>query len=255
MAVNPCPRLCIPRSLLLLISYFLATSTCLASASVASGTAWVGSRSFLERSRRTNMDWDAQNRIPPWMSNIQPGSTQGVLEKHIWVWVNTYRYHFYWDEHPFTSYFDVHQGYKVLTHCHMKACQGDFFICFSHIFFVHRPFGQFEVLQNRWEFQNISMIFPGISWKFLFFCSSFFETRRGCGAGPISETRWEATAGPFGSCAEGQGSAERRESLPNHRHGWRSRGRGADRSLWNAEGFGERRNTTSGLGKCKNMVP
>ena len=23
------------------------------------------------------------------------------------------------DEHPFTSYFDVHQGYKVLTHCHM----------------------------------------------------------------------------------------------------------------------------------------
>ena len=22
------------------------------------------------------------------------------------------------DEHPFTSYFDVHQGYKVLTHCH-----------------------------------------------------------------------------------------------------------------------------------------
>ena len=21
------------------------------------------------------------------------------------------------DEHPFTSYFDVHQGYKVLTHC------------------------------------------------------------------------------------------------------------------------------------------
>ena len=24
------------------------------------------------------------------------------------------------DEHPFTSYFDVHQGYKVLTHCHIK---------------------------------------------------------------------------------------------------------------------------------------
>ena len=36
-----------------------------------------------------------------------------------WVWVNTYRYHFEWDEHPFTSYFDVHQGYKVLTHCQM----------------------------------------------------------------------------------------------------------------------------------------
>jgi len=24
------------------------------------------------------------------------------------------------DEHPFTSYFDVHQGYKVLTHSHMR---------------------------------------------------------------------------------------------------------------------------------------
>jgi hypothetical protein len=23
------------------------------------------------------------------------------------------------DEHPFTSYFDVHQGYKVLTHPHI----------------------------------------------------------------------------------------------------------------------------------------
>ena len=27
---------------------------------------------------------------------------------HIWV-----------DEHPFTIYFDVHQGYRVLTHCHI----------------------------------------------------------------------------------------------------------------------------------------
>ena len=25
------------------------------------------------------------------------------------------------DEHPFTSYFDVHQGYKVLTHCHIES--------------------------------------------------------------------------------------------------------------------------------------
>ena len=24
------------------------------------------------------------------------------------------------NEHPFTSYFDVHQGYKVLTHCHVR---------------------------------------------------------------------------------------------------------------------------------------
>ena len=33
-----------------------------------------------------------------------------------WIPINTI---FRGDEHPFTSYFDVHQGYKVLTHCQM----------------------------------------------------------------------------------------------------------------------------------------
>ena len=28
------------------------------------------------------------------------------------------------NEHPFTSYFDVHQGYKVLTHPHIKIVLG-----------------------------------------------------------------------------------------------------------------------------------
>ena len=37
----------------------------------------------------------------------------------IWLWINTYTYHFYGDEHPFTSYFDVHQGDRVLTHPHL----------------------------------------------------------------------------------------------------------------------------------------
>ena len=39
---------------------------------------------------------------------------------NIWLWINTYKYHFQGDEHPFTSYFEVHQGYKVLTHCHIE---------------------------------------------------------------------------------------------------------------------------------------
>ena len=38
---------------------------------------------------------------------------------YIWLWINTYRYSLLGDEHPFTSYFGVHQGYKVLTHPHM----------------------------------------------------------------------------------------------------------------------------------------
>ena len=37
----------------------------------------------------------------------------------IWLWINTYRYSLLGDEHPFATYFDVHQGYKVFTHCHM----------------------------------------------------------------------------------------------------------------------------------------
>ena len=28
-------------------------------------------------------------------------------------------YHIWVDEHPFTCYFDVHQGYRVLTHTHI----------------------------------------------------------------------------------------------------------------------------------------
>ena len=33
--------------------------------------------------------------------------------KEKWLWINTYTYHFEGDEHPFTSYFDVHQGDRV----------------------------------------------------------------------------------------------------------------------------------------------
>ena len=36
-----------------------------------------------------------------------------------WLWINTYRYSLLGDEHPFTSYFDVHQGDRVLTHPQM----------------------------------------------------------------------------------------------------------------------------------------
>ena len=36
-----------------------------------------------------------------------------IVGPTIWVWVNTYRYIFSgMNEHPFTSYFDVHQGYQ-----------------------------------------------------------------------------------------------------------------------------------------------
>ena len=40
----------------------------------------------------------------------QPGYDHGL---HI-LW-----FHFGVDEHPFATYFDVHQGYRVLTHSHI----------------------------------------------------------------------------------------------------------------------------------------
>jgi len=40
-------------------------------------------------------------------------------QKDIWLWINTYRYSLLGDEHPFATYFDVHQGYMVLTHSHI----------------------------------------------------------------------------------------------------------------------------------------
>jgi hypothetical protein len=40
-----------------------------------------------------------------------------------WVWGNTDRG--IWDEHPFTSYFDVnYRGTRVLTHCHVSILMG-----------------------------------------------------------------------------------------------------------------------------------
>ena len=41
------------------------------------------------------------------------------LRVAIWLWINTYRYSLLGGEHPFATYFDVHQGYMVLTHSHI----------------------------------------------------------------------------------------------------------------------------------------
>ena len=38
---------------------------------------------------------------------------------HMWMCVKTYYYQCSRGQHPFTSYFDVHQGYKVLTQSHV----------------------------------------------------------------------------------------------------------------------------------------
>jgi hypothetical protein len=52
-------------------------------------------------------------------------NADGQVDGEIWLWINTYRYSLLGDEHPFATYFDVHQGYMVLTHSHFtnKICR------------------------------------------------------------------------------------------------------------------------------------
>jgi hypothetical protein len=58
-------------------------------------------------------------RISTNVSRVRRGSANHLLGQSIlkealfhpfpiWLWINTYKYRFYGDEHPFTSYFDVH---------------------------------------------------------------------------------------------------------------------------------------------------
>ena len=56
---------------------------------------------------------------------------------------------FSWDEHPFTSYFDVHQRYKVLTHCQITVLLMAWGICDDHCQFLLRAPWQVGSRQHR----------------------------------------------------------------------------------------------------------
>ena len=49
-------------------------------------------------------------------AGLVPPNQHLKMDDFIWLWINTYRYSLLGDEHPFATYFDVHQGYMVLTH-------------------------------------------------------------------------------------------------------------------------------------------
>ena len=57
------------------------------------------------------------------------------------------------DEHPFTSYFDVHQGYKVLTHCHIVL--GVMFTKLSYRTGAHLV-NVLKVAGTRWDPDGVS---------------------------------------------------------------------------------------------------
>ena len=63
-----------------------------------------------------------------WLSDLDVSgklvSDLGDILMLMWPWVNNLCLRFGADEHPCTTYFDVHQGYRVLTHSHVcSACQ------------------------------------------------------------------------------------------------------------------------------------
>ena len=79
MAGHTCSRLCFhhPRALLSLICYcFFGTTVHLAAASGSAGflerPKWLSLSSQLHVGKGKRIDWSLQNRIPPWMSNIEP---------------------------------------------------------------------------------------------------------------------------------------------------------------------------------------
>ena len=64
----------------------------------------------LHKPKKWPPDW-FENRLPPyWKSSF----SHMPMDQYLLI-------PFLGDEHPFTSYFDVHQGYKVLTHCHIES--------------------------------------------------------------------------------------------------------------------------------------
>ena len=60
--------------------------------------------------------WEPQRTMERW----DPGETAVGLSQFKWPWGQNLWLHFGVDEHPFATYFDVHQGYRVLTHSQIR---------------------------------------------------------------------------------------------------------------------------------------
>ena len=87
-------------------------------------------RPFAFRSRNRNpvlkvilwMDEVLQKTLKPWQTFVWLGVFQMLIcpdSQVLMIGHNPWRSHFGVDEHPCATYFDVHQGYRVLTHSHV----------------------------------------------------------------------------------------------------------------------------------------
>ena len=86
----------------------------------------------------------------------------------IWLWVNTYRYSLLGDEHPFTSYFDVHQGYQGFDPspytCYFSECSTTIIVIIrpslgAHIKLVSPPFSYGFPMVFLWFSYGFPMVF------------------------------------------------------------------------------------------------
>ena len=92
------------------------------------------------KQKKNNHIWFKSHKTDPWF-HMAMGQN---LWYHIWV-----------DEHPFTIYFDVHQGTTVLTHGHMVSNEIEA-LC-HHVHMVKSTWcsnytaGQKSHVASRWE--------------------------------------------------------------------------------------------------------
>ena len=97
------------------------------------------------------------------------------------------------DEHPFTSYFDVHQGYKVLTHCHLR--QQLLWVCHKCLTHAACHFSLWS-LSKIWAFLSPLMAnIPSIWAPFLFIDPILSSGVSGCFWLSAWETQFIAATG------------------------------------------------------------
>ena len=81
--------------------------------------------------------------------------TQMAMGQNLWC-------HFWVDEHPFTIYFDVHQGYKALTQSQMSPqvhqnCHCTWAVCLSPLVAMARRRGNLQEVPPSWQLMAVQV--------------------------------------------------------------------------------------------------
>ena len=100
------------------------------------------------------------------------------------------------DEHPFTSYFDIHQGYKVLTHCHIDDHSFFWVVILYPLDIPDSLERRLEVFLQRWK--AALGLFKGICHKVHKCVVDTLGTNRQINSHHTSNS-WDSSVGCLGS--------------------------------------------------------